>query len=396
MRPSAETAYEISYNILINLIASIEDESARNATLNSEFRNKLHQYLASTESALPQERYLAHGLSAALLNLSRKRPEDFEAIWSSECSWLQSLITHVLSSERSEGSFKIASHRWVEITMQMLFHLTDTNSQDIVSSLLKPASELFKVTLQTASNFRGSWVDGISFLSTLLENPSFMEFFRTNKELEPAQHALMDFMSPTNITQLLHSPSSGSFINMLFSFYTLFGEKAQSVWEVFAGEVLAESQALDIHDPNSLLARVAQMPKSRWEGLRGLARPPQSNSQNLARQVSSALEEGGPTDVAEGKRIEELIVSIMLLRDILVTNETSTAIFWNLNHSSGSFLRILESICRRDPQFLSFIFLEASTDTGSESATISQKLAFLLYNVFRNQVDHEYRFPLLN
>jgi hypothetical protein len=382
MRPSAETAYKITLNVLIELISSIEDRENRNATLQAEFGSKLHQYITSTESPAAPRRDLTEGFSAALLNLGSKDPEACQTIWRLECQALQDSILKILVPPDNEASFKVASLRWLALFTSMLPEAQ--KSTNLLSSLVKPVNELINTALQAISNAKSSWVDGVLFVSALLEDSNFGTTLRTSEDLEPMRQNLFDFMSSSNIMNQLHSESAGPFIRVIVSFCILFGEKAGSIWRTFTGEVFPADQNVNVLDRGSLLSKITEIPAKQLQSLRGVVTPV-GDYQNFAGQLTAGFQEGVTLDKAEQQRLEGLLVSLVLLRGVLITDEAATNILWSLNQNSDFIFRIVESICRLDPTFLSTLLLPLSTDADIDAIGRKKQIYIFISNVYLRQ-----------
>jgi len=392
LRPSAGTAYEVSYNILIDLISNIGDNETRMDNLRKDFEVELHRYLSTNETF--QGAYLNQAFSIALLALGAKHLGDFDYLWRSECQWLRNLMSNVLTPPEKEASFDIASQRWVDLTVSMLQSLNKHTVDGVLTSILEGLSGTLEAALRTASNMKGTWTDGMSFLASISENSSFRESLRNARELQPVKQAVLEFMSSSNIIQQLHSPSSTAFIRFLFSCCVLFGEEALWIWETFIREVLPESGDLNVRSPDSLLAQVLQIPQRKWESLRGRVKLQPVNSQNLVHEFASAINGAKTAEAGEKERLRELIVSTVSLRGnaevisitdlagILISDETATSIFWSLDQNSDSFLPIYDSISRRDPAFLG-ILLQSQTAAGD------LKLPTFIYRVYQSETDHQ-------
>lgn len=317
LRPSAGIAYETSYSILVDLISGFDDHAIRSATLQTEFGSKFHQYLASKESSTSHGQYLNQAFSRALVNLGERNLSDFQTIWSSECQWLQSMISSILSPSEAEAGFNVASQRWARLTLSMINKVRQNKSEAILSPLLKMTSETIEASIHTISNMKGNWVDGMSLLSTMLEDSIFKEVFHNASELESTRNATHAFMSPQNIVTFLHSPSIAAFIPVLLSYCVLFGEENSEAWKTFVSEAIPENAPVEMQTPDTILARIVAVPQKNWDALRGKVQPPTRNYENLVSAVIRSLKESESSNAEENKRVQDLVISLMSLRGML-------------------------------------------------------------------------------
>ena len=400
LRPSAGMAYETSYSILVDLISGFEDPAVRNATLQTEFGSKLHQYLASKDSSAFHEQYLNQAFSRALVDLGERGLSDFQTIWSSECQWLQDMISTILSPSEAEVGFNVASRRWVRLTLSMISEIRQNKSEAILSPLLEATCRTLEASINTISNMKGNWVDGMSFLSTMLEDSIFNEVFRNASELEAARNTIQAFMSPQNIVTFLHSPSTATFIPVLLSYCLLFGEENPDAWKTFVSEAIPENAPMDIQTPNTILARIVAIPQKDWDALRGKVQPPIRDYENLVSAVIRSLKESESSNADENERAQGLVISLMSLRgmlkgsstslivELLISNEAATSLFWGLDENLKSFLPIAKSISARDPGFFDLI-IEARR-INADDLTRDFTLAGFISKIYENRADPQY------
>lgn len=309
MRQSNLIAHQVTYTILVDVILDIQDGESRDKAWKTDFRPKLRQYY--TAKTLPQVE-AGGALSSALFRIAQRRTNDFEKIWSDECEYLIGSMPR--QTTESEVDFKILSQRWAVLTMTLLRRVIEEKAEkrsSARSEILHISNSPFKEALRVILESNGTWVDGMDFLASLIDEPVFRQCLYSAKEMESSQQTFKAFVSPENTVKLLHSPSSRPFIRVIVSFHASYGGDMPEIWETVINEIVPTHRPIDVRNPDSLLYQVISTVKP--SSLTFLHAPPGINT-NLVRELSTALKSCQDLESEEAKRLQNLLISVISLR----------------------------------------------------------------------------------
>jgi hypothetical protein len=310
-------SFQTAFTILVNVISDIEDNESRNSAWKTNFVPHLHGFLTSTDSKRSSEVKMASALGSALVNMSTRRLPDFEEIWNVECEYLIGLMPDTSTMTAPEPGLKTISQRWVDLTLSILRLFAGGKLEAPITpeltSFLRIISQPFAKALEASSNMGGTWVDGTTFIASLVDDSLFSGCVLKADEMDGTRQKFKEFVDPTNLVKQLHSASTGPIIRIIVAFCSLYSKELPKVWETLVSEAIPETRPIEAHDPTSLLAQVVA-------GVESLSVPylklPEGVNINLVNEMTAALDPTKDTEAPEMKRREDLFVSLVCLRGL--------------------------------------------------------------------------------
>lgn len=179
------------------------------------------------------------------------------------------------------------------------------------SAILNISNRPFKEALRVILESNGTWVDGMDFLASLIDEPLVRECLCSAKEMESSEQTFKAFVSPENTVKLLHSPSSRPFIRAIVAFLASYGGEMPEIWKTVINETVPTHRPIDVRNPDSLLYQVISTVKP---SSRTFLHGPSGINTNLVRELSTALKSCQDFESEEAKRLQNLLISIISLR----------------------------------------------------------------------------------
>ena len=373
MRQSNLIAHQVTYTILVDVILDIQDDESRDNAWKTEFQPKLRQYYTAKT---PTQVAAGGALSNALFRIVQRRTSDFEKIWSIECEYLIGSMSR--QTTESEIDFKTLSQRWVVLAMTFLRRVVGEKTERSSSArslVLKISNPPFQEALRVILESNGTWVNGMDFLASLIDEPLFRECLCSAEEMQSSLKAFKAFISPENTVKLLHSASSRPFIRIIVAFCALYHGEMPEIWDTVIDETIPTNRTIDVRNPDSLLYQVVSTVKL---SSRTFLHPPPGVNTNLVGELTTALKSSEDLESEEAKRLQNLLISIVSLRGnislmvasykvgILVSDETSLALLHVANIESPNLIPIVAEICARDSPFAGLL-LESRTQLQNDS-----------------------------
>ena len=348
MRPSVAIAQQVTYTILIEIIQDVKDDGARSEAWTTEFAPKLREYLTSTGAAVGQPG-AAFGYVLTRINDAK----DFQRIWGTECQYLIDLMSESPVTSLSNVQFPPVSDKWIEIVLSMLRNFRHHEANPSASIIFsRELQKVAKATLSTILGNSGHWIDGMSFLATLVENRAFTSSDFTTFCLQD----LKVLMSSENVVKLLHSPSSEKFIVVLVVLLTRYGQETREIWSIVINEAIPSTGVIGVNDPNSLFSHILSILDNPKPGL-GLADFVLADgiNINLVREIAMTPK---PSDNERSEKVLRslinlrgrpfLCVAILTVEGILVSQQTATALLILAILYSKNWSEILGAVLQKD------------------------------------------------
>ena len=384
LRPSIAIAYNVTYTILVGLISEIQDDESREKAFETEFLPKIRRYLTMKNVDAP----ISGGLGRALSVM--KRPHDLELIWTDVCRYLIELMSQPSGLSDSEIDFISVSQRWTELAASTLRNYgTDPSHQKqdypTKSIFLKISARLFEEAVSKVLNSDGTWVDGSSFLTSLVENPLFWNTLSESTEMDIAMRAVKVLVSTEHAVKLVHSASSRLFIRMVLVYCNSNDARAPELWQILINEGIPTDRPIDVQNPDSLIYQLVSIVKPPLQTTstghhQSTLSAPRGVNVNLVQELTTALK-SQDIESQLAKQLEGLLISLCCLHGIAISNgsdilgilisdETSLALLRNWDLDSPIFIKIVTEVFARDPSFVR-VLLEPNSEGYNRSWDVS-------------------------
>jgi hypothetical protein len=393
LRPSVAIAYNVTYTILVSLISEIQDDGSREKAFETEFLPKVRQYLEAKKADASISEALGHALSVM------SRPNDLEIIWTDVCRYLIELMSQPFGVFDSEIDFVSVSQRWTELITSTLRNYSTAPShqkQDYPtkSIFLKISARPFEEAISKVLNSDGTWVDGISFLTALVENAFFWNALLESTEMDTAMRTVKVLVSTEHAVKLLHSASSRLFIRMVLVYCTSNDAGAADVWQILINEGIPIDRLIDVLNPDALIYQLVSIVKpplqtTSTDRHQSMLSAPRGVNVNLVQELTTALKSQEDFESQLGKQIEGLLISLCSLHGnaissgsdilgILISDETSLALWRSWDLDSPTFIHVVTEVCARDPSFAGVLL-----QPNSKGYDNSWDVSGLLWKVYK-------------
>jgi hypothetical protein len=393
LRPSVAIAHNVTYTILVSLISEIQDDKSREKTFETEFLPRVRQYLTAKKADASISGGLGHALSVV------SRPHDLEIIWTDVCRYLIELMSQPFGVFDSEIDFVSVSQRWTELITSILRNYSTTPShqkQDYPteSIFLKISARPFEEAVSKVLNSDGAWVDGILFLTSLVENTLFWNALLESTEMDNAMRAVNVLVSTEHAVKLLHSASSRLFIRMVLVYCNSNDTGAPDVWQILINEGIPTDRPIDVQNPEALIYQLVSIFKpplqvTSTDRHQSILNAPRGVNVNLAQELTTALKSQEDFESPLAKQLEGLLISLCCLHGnaisgvsnilgILISDETSLVLLRSWDLDSPTFIHVVTEVCARDPSFAGVLL-----QPNSKGYDNSWDVSGLLWNLYK-------------
>jgi hypothetical protein len=313
MRQSSAIAHTVIFTILVDLISEIEDDDNRESAWKNEFIAKIRKCL-TTEKAGAQ---ITRGLGSTIAYV--KKPHDLEIIWTDVCEYFIGMMSPPLPEGDSGVNFQVLSQRWVDLMVSILRNL-GTQDSPTTSLFLKISARPLEVGISIFLKSNGSWIDGMLFLASLVEDPLLWDTLFQSTEMETALQAFQGLVLPEHVN-LLHSLSSKPMIRYINTYCNSGIAGARKVWEMLINEAIPTDRPIELQNPDSLIYQVVSVvkPSKRIASADSPTPPltaPRGVNMNLVKEMTTALRSYEIIESEEANRLVELLISLCSLYGI--------------------------------------------------------------------------------
>jgi len=388
MRQSAYTAYTVSYCLLMDVIAGIEEPKARETAWKTNFLEFFLRYFPS-DARNPYLEPVYHAvLIEVFVRMKNKSPTLFNEIWLEGCNYNTMMVFHFRDEKkanRGEWDFR----NWINLTLPLLHRLLEgsvAGDNTVKTETLDPAviTFLHNTSLYFAYIVRhmqrdhpgGDWPEAMEFFAYMMEDPLFSDCLVHVDSMASGLKAFKEYIAqtPAKMDAILRW---GPFLRVAIVFCRLFSAEGQAIWQSIV-DTTTSTGKLHGFIRNSVIGEIVTILKPSYTYLKVAP----GVNESFAREAAKVLNENKDPESDEGKRLIELFVSIVSFRGtyvtqrslsigILVSNETAVAMVQNLGTDSKVLVPIIVKLCARDPRFIEHLLWsdhpESQTETGNEA-----------------------------
>ena len=326
MRQSVSIAYQVTYIILIDVIAGIEDLTQRDTAWKTHFLPIFVRYLNHEITNPNLEPYINDVFIEVFVHMKKTSPELFNANWYQGCHFSRLIILHLPDDEKEDGGewdFK----RFVNFTLLLLHRLVNENTMGektvktenldtTVVSFLGTLSGYFAfiVDHMETSHPGGDWNEGMEFLAAMIEDTLFCECLLNVDSMAGGLKIFKEYVSrtPEKMRLILRWKT---FLRVVVVFCRLFIEEGQAIWQSVLDTSISMDRLRDIQKPKSMISELVSILKPSYKYLKA---PPGVN-ETFAREIARVLNLIDDPESEEGTRLMWLFSSIVTLHGNYLT-----------------------------------------------------------------------------
>ena len=317
MRQSVSIAYQVTYTILIDVIAGIEDLAGRDAAWKTHFLPIFRRYL-NPEIKIPNlEPYVNDVFIEVFVHMKKTSPELFNANWYQGCHFNRWIVLHLPDDEKEDGGewdFK----RFVNFTLPLMHRLVNENTMGVKTEDLDPTVISFLGTLSSyfafivdhmeTSHPGGDWSEGMEFLAAMMEDPLFCECLLNVDSMAGGLKVFKEYVSrtPEKMALILRRKP---FLRVVVVFCRLFTEEGQAIWRSVLDTLISAERLRHIQKPKSMIAELVSILKPSYKYLKALP----GVDETFAREIARVLNLNDDPESEEGTRLMWLFASIVTL-----------------------------------------------------------------------------------
>lgn len=373
-------AHQLVSTIRIDIICDQDDDSERQNLWNSKFISILHDFFLEMDDKKINDTGMDNALGLALANICLKRPEDFELIWEREIKSFEWIINVGPRMGTGDISFNQRGTRWLMLTSSILRHLfADTKhharmTSIAISAFITSLARIFTFVCDVKGTDTGEWIEGMEFVHMFLSSEYLLDCFSNSLEMEGARQSLENLLLPVRMKSLLRSPASVLFIRVILRYSYAFSKEDASVWQMLLKEAIPEEGSIDVRNSESLIYKLVSETKN---AKRSDFKAPEGVHTNLVQELTQALK-AEDLESLEETNLLNLFVDLVVLRRILISDETALAMVQNLGLDYEDLHPLMTQIAMKDPAFAEVLLASRPIESPSQSSDTWSVMGLLM------------------
>ena len=277
-------------------------------------------------------------------------------------------------------SFKQRGTRWLMLNSSILRHLyADSKvhapmTNRAISAYITSLARIFTFVCDMEGTYTGEWIEGMEFVHMFLSTGYLLDSFSHSLEMEEARQCLEDLLSPVRMKSLLRSQASVPYIRVILRYSYAFGKEDASVWQMLLKEAIPEERPIDVRNSESLIYKLVLETKN---AKRSDFKAPEGVHTNLVQEMIQALN-AKDLESLEETNLLNLFVDLVVLRKILISDETALAMVQSLGLDYEDLHPLMTQIAMKDPAFSEVLLAFRPSESPSEDSNTWSVMGLLM------------------